>query len=84
MEQEQDEISTATKSEATTSKYFDDPEVKVKTEADSVKAEDNPNLEVEALIGQTQAFGREHQVPTPTIDVILPLLRGLQHGLQRA
>lgn len=41
-------------------------------------------LEVEALIGQTQAFGREHQVPTPTMDVILPLLRGLQIGLRPA
>jgi 2-dehydropantoate 2-reductase len=40
-------------------------------------------MEVEALIGQTQAFGREQNVPTPTIDLILPLLRGLQHGLQR-
>jgi 2-dehydropantoate 2-reductase len=39
-------------------------------------------MEVEALIGQTQAFGREHNVPTPTIDIILPLLRGLQRGLQ--
>ncbi|MCW5603782.1 MAG: 2-dehydropantoate 2-reductase [Burkholderiales bacterium] len=39
-------------------------------------------MEIEALIGQTQAFGRETGVPTPTIDVILPLLRGLQRGLQ--
>jgi 2-dehydropantoate 2-reductase len=39
-------------------------------------------IEVEALIGQTQAFGRAQNVPTPTIDVILPLLRGLQRGLQ--
>ena len=34
-------------------------------------------LEVEAHIGQTQAFGREKGVPTPTIDIVLPLLRAL-------
>jgi 2-dehydropantoate 2-reductase len=39
-------------------------------------------LEVEAHLGQTQAFGREAGVPTPTIDVILPLLRGLDRTLR--
>lgn len=34
-------------------------------------------MEVEALLGQTQAYAREHGVPVPTIDVILPLLRAL-------
>lgn len=38
-------------------------------------------LEVDALLGQTQAFAREAGVPVPTIDIILPLLRGLQRGL---
>lgn len=37
-------------------------------------------LEVEALLGQTQAFGHESSVPIPTIDVILPLLRGLDRS----
>ncbi len=43
-------------------------------------------LEVEALLGQTQAFGREAGVPVPTIDVIVPLLRALDKSLalQRA
>ena len=41
-------------------------------------------LEVEAHLGQTQAFGREHGVPTPTIDVVLPLLRALDRSLGKA
>ena len=39
-------------------------------------------LEVEAHIGQTQAFARELKVPVPTIDVVLPLLRGLDRSLR--
>jgi 2-dehydropantoate 2-reductase len=39
-------------------------------------------LEVEAHIGQTQAFGREKGVPTPTIDIVLPLLRALDKSLR--
>jgi 2-dehydropantoate 2-reductase len=38
-------------------------------------------MEVDALLGQTQAFAREAGVPVPTIDIILPLLHGLQRGL---
>ena len=38
-------------------------------------------LEVESHLGQTQAFGREHGVPTPTIDVVLPILRALDRSL---
>lgn len=38
-------------------------------------------MEVDALLGQTQAFAREAGVPVPTIDIILSLLRGLQRGL---
>ena len=38
-------------------------------------------LEVEALIGQTQAFARARDVAVPTIDAVLPLLRGLDHAL---
>ena len=41
-------------------------------------------LEVEAIIGQIQAFARELKVATPTIDVILPLLRGLDGALRAA
>jgi 2-dehydropantoate 2-reductase len=39
-------------------------------------------LEVEAHLGQVQAFGREKNVAVPAIDVVLPLLRGLDQGLQ--
>lgn len=39
-------------------------------------------VEVEAHIGQTQAFGREVGVATPTIDVILPLLRALDRTIR--
>jgi 2-dehydropantoate 2-reductase len=39
-------------------------------------------LEVEAIIGQLQAFAREKSVPVPAIDIILPLLRGLDRALR--
>jgi 2-dehydropantoate 2-reductase len=39
-------------------------------------------LEVEALVGQTQAFAREAGVPVPCIDAIVPLLRGLDRSLR--
>lgn len=38
-------------------------------------------IEVEAQVGQLQAFAREAGVATPVIDVILPLLRGLDRSL---
>jgi 2-dehydropantoate 2-reductase len=41
-------------------------------------------IEVEALLGQVQAFAREKGVAVPTIDVILPLLRGLDRALRAA
>lgn len=41
-------------------------------------------VEVEAHLGQIQAFARENRVPTPTIDVVLPLLRGLDRSLRVA
>lgn len=37
-------------------------------------------MEVEALLGQTQAYAREHGVAVPTIDMILPLLRALDES----
>jgi len=40
------------------------------------------SLEVEAHLGQLQAFAREHRVAVPTIDVVLPLLRGLDQSLR--
>ncbi len=43
----------------------------------------NRPIEVEAHLGQTQAFAREHNVPVPTIDILLPLMRGLDRS-QRA
>ena len=41
-------------------------------------------LEVEAHLGQVQAFAREAGVAAPAIDIILPLLRGLDRVLQKA
>ena len=41
-------------------------------------------LEVDAIVGQVQAFGRAAGVPTPTLDVVLPLLRGLDAALRQA
>jgi 2-dehydropantoate 2-reductase len=41
-------------------------------------------LEVEALLGQIQAFAREQNIAVPTIDVVLPLLRGLDSALRSA
>lgn len=38
-------------------------------------------MEVEALLGQPQAFARDAGVATPTVDVVLPLLRALNRGL---
>ena len=40
------------------------------------------SLETEAHLGQLQAFAREYSVPVPTIDVVLPLLRGLDQSLR--
>lgn len=40
-------------------------------------------VEVESHLGQTQAFAREVGVPVPAIDVVLPLLRGLDRSLRR-
>jgi 2-dehydropantoate 2-reductase len=40
-------------------------------------------IEVEALLGQVQAFAREAGVAVPALDVVLPLLRGLDLSLQQ-
>jgi 2-dehydropantoate 2-reductase len=39
-------------------------------------------MECEALLGQTQAFARELGIATPTIDIILPLIRGLDRSFR--
>ena len=39
-------------------------------------------IEVEALVGQTQAFAREAGVPVPHLDIIVPLLRGLDQSIR--
>jgi 2-dehydropantoate 2-reductase len=41
-------------------------------------------LEVEGIVGQVVAFAREAGVKTPTLDVVLPLLRGLDHAMKLA
>ena len=40
------------------------------------------SLEIDGLLGQTQAFARELGVATPVIDVCVPLLRGLDSSLR--
>ncbi len=40
------------------------------------------SLEIDGLLGQTQAFAREYGIATPVIDVCLPLLRGLDASLR--
>lgn len=40
----------------------------------------NRRLEVDAQLGQVQAFANEHGVPTPTLDVIVTLLRALDRA----
>jgi 2-dehydropantoate 2-reductase len=39
-------------------------------------------LEIEAQLGQIQAFAREAGIAVPTIDIVLPLVRGLDRALQ--
>jgi 2-dehydropantoate 2-reductase len=41
-------------------------------------------LEIESQLGQVQAFAREAGVPVPTIDVVLPLVRGLDRSLRKS
>jgi 2-dehydropantoate 2-reductase len=41
-------------------------------------------LEVDALMTQVQAFAREHNIATPTIDTVRALLAGLNHSIQLA
>jgi 2-dehydropantoate 2-reductase len=41
----------------------------------------NRPTEVESLLGQVEAFARQHGVATPTIDVVLPLMRGLDRSI---
>jgi 2-dehydropantoate 2-reductase len=39
-------------------------------------------MEVEAILGQAQAFARQRNTPCPAIDHILPLIRGLDRSLR--
>jgi 2-dehydropantoate 2-reductase len=39
-------------------------------------------MEVEGILGQPQAFARAAGVPTPALDAILPLLRGLDRSFR--
>lgn len=39
-------------------------------------------MEAEAVLGQIHAFGHEYGVPVPRMDVVLPLLRGLNRSIQ--
>ena len=43
----------------------------------------NRPLEVEAILGQVQQFAREEDVPTPTLDVICAITRGLDLSIRR-
>lgn len=40
-------------------------------------------MEIEAILGQIQAFAREKNVPVPCTDVVMPLLRGLDTWLRK-
>ena len=42
------------------------------------------SLEVEVHLGQLQAFARETGVATPIIDILLPLVRALDHSPNKA
>ena len=42
------------------------------------------SMETDALLGQIQAFARDLKIATPKIDVVLPLLRGLDRALRAA
>ena len=39
-------------------------------------------VEVEAALARVAAFARETGVATPTLDVVLPLMRGLDRSLR--
>jgi hypothetical protein len=41
-------------------------------------------LEVEAILGQVQAFAQARRIATPTIVVVDALLSGLDHALRLA
>lgn len=41
-------------------------------------------MEAEAILGQMQAFGRDHAVATPTIDTVVALLRSLDLSIRQA
>ncbi len=41
-------------------------------------------LEIDGIVGQVREFGREKGVPTPILDTILPLLRGLDTSMRLA
>ena len=41
-------------------------------------------LEIDGIVGQVREFGREKGVRTPTLDAILPLLRGLDKAMRLA
>ena len=41
-------------------------------------------LEVEAILGQVHAFGRELGIETPVLNLLTPLLRGLDQSIGRA
>lgn len=41
----------------------------------------NRKMEVESILGQVQVFARASGTPSPTIDVLLPLLRGLGQAI---
>lgn len=38
-------------------------------------------MEVEAILGQVQLLARESATPTPVLDMLLPLMRGLDRGI---
>jgi 2-dehydropantoate 2-reductase len=39
------------------------------------------SMEVEPIVGHVQQLARQHHVPTPALDVVYGILRGLDHGI---
>jgi 2-dehydropantoate 2-reductase len=62
-----------------------DPEARARTHRASMlqDALQGRAMETEAILGQVADFARQHAVATPSIDVVLALLRGLDRSFRR-
>jgi 2-dehydropantoate 2-reductase len=62
-----------------------DPQARARTHRASMlqDALQGRAMETEAILGQVADFGRQHDVATPSIDIVLALLRGLDRSFRR-